>query len=54
MARGIANYSEAHASLLRGKHSAEYHEALGWHGPEEVVHRHNLVLLADAAARGDD
>jgi len=49
IARGVCNYSAVQVGLLLGKHSAEYPSALGWNGPEEVVHRHNVVLLSDAA-----
>ena len=53
IARGVCNYSHVQVGLLVGKKSAEYAAALGWNGPEEIVHRHNLVLLSDAA-RSDD
>jgi len=49
IARGVCNYSSTQVGLLLGKHSAEYASALGWNGPEEILHRHNLVLLSDAA-----
>jgi len=49
LARGTCNFSDKQATLLIGKHSVEYHAALGWHGPEEVVHRHNMVLLSEAS-----
>ena len=52
IARGICNYSDKHATMLVGKHSAEYDAVLEFHGPDEVVHRHNLTLLSDAPRDG--
>ncbi len=54
IARAVVNYSAAQAKELLGKHSSSYASVLGWNGPEEVAHRHNLVLLSDPAAKADD
>ena len=54
LARGVTNYSASQARSVLGKHSAEYEGCLGWNGPEEVVHRHNLVLLSDPAATAEE
>ena len=54
VARSVCNYSACQAGLVAGKKSADYHSALGWHGPEEVIHRHNLVLIGDAGQEDDD
>jgi glutamate 5-kinase len=50
IARGVINYNSQQAAQLCGIHSAEYESALGWNGPEEVVHRHNIAMLSDPAA----
>jgi len=41
---GLTNYSSADLDQIKGKGSSEYRDILGYHGPEEVIHRHNLVL----------
>jgi len=44
IARGLANYSSAEASLICRKASSEFEKLLGYTGEPEMVHRTNLVL----------
>jgi len=46
IARGVANYAASELALIRGLHSPEIEERLGYAYGGEVVHRDNLVLLA--------
>lgn len=45
VARGIAAYSAAEASAIRGGGSALIVERLGYAGPQELIHRDDLVML---------
>lgn len=47
-ARGVANYAAEQARQLIGLRSDEMADALGFHGPEELVSRQNLALLTPA------
>jgi glutamate 5-kinase len=44
IARGIVNYSSLELQKIRGHHSEEILQILGYDGAETVVHRDNLVL----------
>ncbi|WP_207477909.1 glutamate 5-kinase [Arenibaculum pallidiluteum] len=44
VARGLVAYSAEDVRRLRGCHSAEIVEILGWRGRDEIVHRDDLVL----------
>lgn len=44
IAKGIVNYSSAELNLIRGHHSDEIPNLLGYEGAETIVHRDNLVL----------
>jgi glutamate 5-kinase len=46
VARGVSNYSAGELAMVRGHHSDEIEERLGYNYGSEVVHRDNLVLLA--------
>ncbi len=46
IARGIVNYSADSLRQIMGKQSTAIEETLGVAGPDEVVHRDNLVLTA--------
>lgn len=48
IARGLANYSAAETEAIKGRHSSEIPEVLGRPGVEEVVHRDDMVVTADA------
>jgi glutamate 5-kinase len=45
VARGITAYSAADARAIRGGGSAEIAERLGYAGPDELIHRDDLVML---------
>lgn len=44
LARGIVNYSSLEVKKIKGHHSDEISEILGYEGPETMVHRDNLVI----------
>lgn len=44
-ARGLVSYNSKELLLILGKKSSDIEPALGYKGPDEVVHRNNLVLL---------
>ncbi len=45
IARGIAAYASAEAAAILGLPSARIAERLGYRGPDELIHRDDLVLL---------
>jgi glutamate 5-kinase len=45
LARGISRYSSAEARLIIGRKGAELATRLGYEGPDELIHRDDLVLL---------
>src|SRR5277367_2809155 len=45
VARGIAGYSDAETARIMGRQSAEIAGLLGFSGPEELIHRDDLVLM---------
>ena len=45
VARGIAAYSAAETRTIRGGGSARIAERLGYSGPDELIHRDDLVML---------
>ncbi|MHB8997612.1 MAG: glutamate 5-kinase [Armatimonadota bacterium] len=47
IARGLVNYSGAELQQIMGRHSREIPSVLGHEGPEEAIHRDNLVLTSD-------
>ena len=53
-ARGLVAYDAADCERIRGASSGAIRERLGYHIADEVVHRDDLVLLADVAAPDDD
>jgi glutamate 5-kinase len=42
--RGVANYSSADIALIKGLPTDRVEEQLGFRGPDEVIHRNDLVL----------
>lgn len=44
VARGLTNYAASELALIRGKHSDEIEQVLGYKDFDEVIHRDNLVL----------
>ncbi|HEY1607573.1 MAG TPA: glutamate 5-kinase [Allosphingosinicella sp.] len=45
VARGLSAYSAAEAAAIRGRGSGEIEQCLGFRGPDELIHRDDLVLL---------
>ncbi|MGA8708966.1 MAG: glutamate 5-kinase [Steroidobacteraceae bacterium] len=45
IARGIAAYSDGDSARIMGRKSAEIETQLGFRGPEELIHRDDLVIL---------
>ena len=45
IARGLVNYSSSELRLIKGLHTGEIHEVLGFENQPEAVHRDNLVML---------
>ncbi|MEA5572461.1 glutamate 5-kinase [Calothrix sp. UHCC 0171] len=45
IARGLVNYSSEELQKIRGRHSRDICEILGYAGVETIVHRDNLVLV---------
>lgn len=44
-ARGLTGYSSAEIMKIRGMKTSAYKHALGYKGPDEVIHRDNLVII---------
>jgi glutamate 5-kinase len=44
LARGLAAYGAREAQLLLGRKSSEFEALLGYRGPDEFIHRDDLVL----------
>jgi glutamate 5-kinase len=49
VARGLIAYNASDAERIAGKRSAEIEAILGYRGRDEIIHRDDLALLADAA-----
>jgi glutamate 5-kinase len=45
VARGLSAYSAAEAAAIGGRGSAEIEACLGFRGPDELIHRDDLVLM---------
>jgi glutamate 5-kinase len=45
VARGLSAYSAAEAAAIQGRGSTEIESCLGFRGPDELIHRDDLVLL---------
>ena len=45
IARGLVNYDSSQLRLIAGKHCEEFAVILGFSGPEEAVHRDNMVMI---------
>ncbi len=48
IARGVSNYGAAELAIIRGSHSREIEERLGYAYGQEAVHRDNMVVLGPA------
>jgi len=49
-ARGLVNYTAAEMERIKGVHTREIEQLLGYKGSDEVIHRDDLTLLAPARA----
>jgi len=47
IARGLAAYSAAEATNIAGRRSADIEAIIGYRGREEIIHRDDLVMLAE-------
>ncbi|MGH8144160.1 MAG: glutamate 5-kinase [Steroidobacteraceae bacterium] len=45
VARGIAAYSDSDAARIMGRRSSEIEAVLGFRGPDELIHRDDMVML---------
>jgi len=45
IARGVVNYSSGDLAKIKGLSSAKFKAALGCEGPDEIIHKDNLVIL---------
>lgn len=45
IAKGVSNYSSSDVGKIKGKKSSGFKSILGRMGPDEVVHKNNLVIL---------
>lgn len=45
IARGLSNYTAAEAEAIRGAPSADIDARLGYGGPDELIHRDDMVLM---------
>ncbi len=45
VARGLSAYTSAEAAAIQGRASGEIEACLGFRGPDELIHRDDLVLL---------
>jgi glutamate 5-kinase len=48
VARGISAYSDADAARIIGRQSSDIEALLGYRGPDELIHRDDLVILRHA------
>jgi glutamate 5-kinase len=49
-ARGLVNYTAAEVEKIKGVHTREIEQLLGYKGSDEIIHRDDLTLLAPARA----
>jgi len=53
VARGISTYSDQEAARILGHRSSDIEALLGFRGPDELIHRDDLVLLRTDETSGD-
>ena len=51
---GLANYKSGEIDKIRGRHTEEIEELLGYKYSDEVIHRNNFVLTAEAVDAGEE
>jgi glutamate 5-kinase len=49
-ARGLVNYGASEVEKIKGVHTREIEQLLGYKGSDEIIHRDDLTLLAPARA----
>ena len=49
-ARGLVNYTSSEVEKIKGVHTREIEQLLGYKGSDEIIHRDDLTLLAPARA----
>jgi len=49
VARGLVAYAAADLDRIKGAHTRDIERLLGWKGADEVIHRDDLVVVADGA-----
>jgi len=54
IARGLTTYGSREIDMIKGLRSSQIVEKLGYHGPEVVIHRGNLVVLPSALSDLDE
>jgi glutamate 5-kinase len=52
LARGLSAYASSDAERIAGHRSDEIEAILGWRGRDEIIHRDDLVLLANVSGEG--
>jgi glutamate 5-kinase len=52
VARGLSAYSSTDVARIKGRRSGEIEQLVGFRGRDEVVHRDDLVLRAEAEETG--
>ena len=52
LGQGLVNYGSDALARIRGRHTREIGQVLGYHDYDEVIHRDNLALAAGAAIPG--
>ncbi|MBI2082068.1 MAG: glutamate 5-kinase [Deltaproteobacteria bacterium] len=45
IARGLISYNSEEVTQIKGKKTSEFEKVLGYKGPDELIHRDDLVLL---------
>jgi glutamate 5-kinase len=45
IAKGVANYSSADIGRIKGLKTGQFKGVLGYEGPDEIIHKDNLVIL---------
>ena len=51
-ARGLVNYGAAELDKIKGAHTRDIEQLLGYKGSDEVIHRDDLVLVAASTGEG--
>ena len=49
IARGLVNYNSSDMKRILGKSSKDYEDTIGYHGPEEIIYRYNIVRTSQVS-----